>query len=292
MSPGSVAVLAAEFWSGFPQCCCSRRSRRSSGMRRATAFAWQPCSTAPSTASQVPRAVSFCSRPAGTGSTDSRSWRPARSPGSPTTPSTAGSPRSRWRCTNDAPSAACFANTCCGSHRTTRSTAFSPPVWYSPRAPSGSSESSSSLCRPPQCSRNWPVPPRYRGPVEEMRLKTRRSRPCSARTAACSRRSRAATCNSIRGLAQAIDAKDPYTAGHTSRVAQYSVRIAGALGLDDATRREIEHGALLHDIGKIGVPDAVLTKPGPLDDGRVGRHAPPPARRMRHPRWRRSLADT
>jgi HD-GYP domain-containing protein (c-di-GMP phosphodiesterase class II) len=49
-------------------------------------------------------------------------------------------------------------------------------------------------------------------------------------------------------------------------VAQYSVRIAGALGLDDATRREIEHGALLHDIGKIGVPDAVLTKPGPLDD--------------------------
>jgi HD-GYP domain-containing protein (c-di-GMP phosphodiesterase class II) len=70
----------------------------------------------------------------------------------------------------------------------------------------------------------------------------------------------------IRGLAQSIDAKDPYTAGHTSRVAQYSVRIAGALGLDDATRREIEHGALLHDIGKIGVPDAVLTKPGPLDD--------------------------
>jgi putative nucleotidyltransferase with HDIG domain len=70
----------------------------------------------------------------------------------------------------------------------------------------------------------------------------------------------------IRGLAQSIDAKDPYTAGHTSRVAQYSVRIASALGLDDAIRREIEHGALLHDIGKIGVPDAVLTKPGPLDD--------------------------
>ena len=44
------------------------------------------------------------------------------------------------------------------------------------------------------------------------------------------------------------------------------MRIATALGLDDATRREIEHGALLHDIGKIGVPDAVLTKPGPLDD--------------------------
>jgi putative nucleotidyltransferase with HDIG domain len=71
----------------------------------------------------------------------------------------------------------------------------------------------------------------------------------------------------IRGLAQAIDAKDPYTAGHTARVAQYSVRIAAALGLDDTMCRDIEHGALLHDIGKIGVPDAVLTKAGPLDDG-------------------------
>src|SRR5262249_17964322 len=57
-----------------------------------------------------------------------------------------------------------------------------------------------------------------------------------------------------------------YTAGHTARVAQYSVRIAAALGLDDKTCRDIEHGALLHDIGKIGVPDAVLTKAGPLDD--------------------------
>ena len=70
----------------------------------------------------------------------------------------------------------------------------------------------------------------------------------------------------IRGLANAIDAKDPYTAGHTERVALYSAGIAEALGLSEEQRRNLEHGALLHDIGKIGVSDAVLTKPGPLDD--------------------------
>jgi putative nucleotidyltransferase with HDIG domain len=70
----------------------------------------------------------------------------------------------------------------------------------------------------------------------------------------------------IRGLALAIDAKDPYTAGHTERVALYAAGIADALGLSDEQRRHLEHGALLHDIGKIGVSDATLRKPGPLDD--------------------------
>jgi putative nucleotidyltransferase with HDIG domain len=70
----------------------------------------------------------------------------------------------------------------------------------------------------------------------------------------------------IRGMAHAIDAKDPYTAGHTERVALYAAGIADALGLTDEQRRYLEQGALLHDIGKIGVSDAVLTKPGPLND--------------------------
>jgi putative nucleotidyltransferase with HDIG domain len=69
----------------------------------------------------------------------------------------------------------------------------------------------------------------------------------------------------IGGLANAIDAKDPYTAGHTSRVAAYALALAVDLGLDEERRREIEQGALLHDIGKIGVPDAILSKPGPLN---------------------------
>jgi len=68
----------------------------------------------------------------------------------------------------------------------------------------------------------------------------------------------------IRGLARAIDAKDPYTAGHTERVARYCVTLAVEMGLDEPTVGEIEHGAILHDIGKIGVPDAVLTKPSAL----------------------------
>ncbi len=68
----------------------------------------------------------------------------------------------------------------------------------------------------------------------------------------------------IRGLAQAVDAKDPYTAGHTERVAEYAVAIGAALGLAPDELQEIEHGALLHDIGKIGVPDDVLHKPGAL----------------------------
>jgi putative nucleotidyltransferase with HDIG domain len=68
----------------------------------------------------------------------------------------------------------------------------------------------------------------------------------------------------IRGLARAIDAKDPYTAGHTERVARYCVTLAVEMGLDEPTVAEIEHGAILHDIGKIGVPDAVLTKPSAL----------------------------
>jgi putative nucleotidyltransferase with HDIG domain len=71
----------------------------------------------------------------------------------------------------------------------------------------------------------------------------------------------------IRAFARAIDAKDSYTAGHTERVALYSVMLADALGLPPQSRREIEHGALLHDIGKIGVRDAILQKAGPLEAG-------------------------
>ena len=94
----------------------------------------------------------------------------------------------------------------------------------------------------------------------------------------------------IRGLANAIDAKDPYTAGHTERVALYSAGIAEALGLSEEQRRHLEHGALLHDIGKIGVPDAVLTKPGPLDDHEWAEMRRHPEIRLRDPRRHRPAA--
>lgn len=66
---------------------------------------------------------------------------------------------------------------------------------------------------------------------------------------------------------QIIDAKSPYTAGHSARVALYTDLIAEQLGLPAERRRWLRRGALLHDIGKLGVSNAVLDKPGKLDAG-------------------------
>jgi len=66
----------------------------------------------------------------------------------------------------------------------------------------------------------------------------------------------------IRALAAAVDEKDPYTRGHSDRVTQYSIIIARALGLDERTIEIISISALLHDVGKIGIDDKILKKPG------------------------------
>ena len=71
---------------------------------------------------------------------------------------------------------------------------------------------------------------------------------------------------SIRALAMALDARDPYTAGHSDRVSALSVLVGREMGLAEDHLEVLRLGALLHDIGKIGVPDAVLRKPGPLTD--------------------------
>lgn len=68
----------------------------------------------------------------------------------------------------------------------------------------------------------------------------------------------------IRTLAKVLDARDPYTAGHSERVAKYSVLIAERLGLDSHNCNELYKAALLHDIGKIGIPDEILRKPSKL----------------------------
>lgn len=70
----------------------------------------------------------------------------------------------------------------------------------------------------------------------------------------------------VGSLASALDARDPYTAGHSQRVSQLSCAIASALDLPASEIERIRIGALLHDIGKIGVADAVLQKPGRLTD--------------------------
>ncbi|MDQ2913659.1 MAG: GAF domain-containing protein [Chloroflexota bacterium] len=69
---------------------------------------------------------------------------------------------------------------------------------------------------------------------------------------------------SVRALAAAVDARDPYTRSHSARVAALSRGIAEELQLSADQVRRIQLGALLHDIGKIGVPDAILNKPGAL----------------------------
>lgn len=70
----------------------------------------------------------------------------------------------------------------------------------------------------------------------------------------------------LRALVNAIDAKDRYTCGHSDRVAMFSRRIARQLGLPEQEAEQIFMTGLLHDIGKIGVPDSVLRKPGRLTE--------------------------
>ena len=71
---------------------------------------------------------------------------------------------------------------------------------------------------------------------------------------------------SMESLARAIDARDPYTFGHSTRVAGISQEIAQAIELNAEDQRILRRAALLHDIGKIGVEDRILRKPGPLTD--------------------------
>jgi putative nucleotidyltransferase with HDIG domain len=70
----------------------------------------------------------------------------------------------------------------------------------------------------------------------------------------------------IAALSRSIEAKDNYTGDHTERVAAVAVALAKRLGYDGAELDAIEIGALLHDVGKIGVPERILQKEGPLDD--------------------------
>jgi putative two-component system response regulator len=65
-------------------------------------------------------------------------------------------------------------------------------------------------------------------------------------------------------LARAVEAKSPYTHGHSGRVLRYSLALADRVGVSPTDREVLRKGALLHDVGKISIPDAILNKPGPL----------------------------
>ncbi len=70
----------------------------------------------------------------------------------------------------------------------------------------------------------------------------------------------------VKSLTKALEAKDAYTAGHSGRVAHYSVLLGKQVGLSDEELLLLRQGALMHDLGKIGIPDKVLNKPSALDD--------------------------
>jgi putative nucleotidyltransferase with HDIG domain len=69
----------------------------------------------------------------------------------------------------------------------------------------------------------------------------------------------------VTSLAYAIDAKDQYTQGHSQKVSAYAALLAEAVGLSEAEVEEIRLGAVLHDVGKVGIPEQILNKSGPLN---------------------------
>jgi ribonuclease P protein subunit RPR2 len=70
----------------------------------------------------------------------------------------------------------------------------------------------------------------------------------------------------VRALSNAVEARDAYTGQHAERVSAYGVALAAEAGYDVAANPQIEFGFLLHDVGKVAVPDAILFKAGPLTD--------------------------
>jgi response regulator RpfG family c-di-GMP phosphodiesterase len=99
---------------------------------------------------------------------------------------------------------------------------------------------------------------RYRTSLE------RRVREKTAALSQALREVESAYSSTLYALVAALDAREHETSDHSQRVVRYTLAIADRLGVPDAERSDIARGALLHDIGKIGVPDAILLKPGPL----------------------------
>lgn len=71
----------------------------------------------------------------------------------------------------------------------------------------------------------------------------------------------------LEALASALEAKDPNTEAHTGRIRDMALALSTAMQVPSELRRAVKLGAILHDVGKIGIADAILLKPGPLDDG-------------------------
>jgi putative nucleotidyltransferase with HDIG domain len=106
---------------------------------------------------------------------------------------------------------------------------------------------------------------RTRQAVGEVRQANDELRRANDELVAMAERVRKVHRDTIAALSRSMEAKDYYTGGHTERVAEIAVALGRRLGYSGAELEAIEIGALLHDIGKIGIPERVLNKPGPLD---------------------------
>jgi putative nucleotidyltransferase with HDIG domain len=105
---------------------------------------------------------------------------------------------------------------------------------------------------------------RMRGQTVELRRRARR-------LLESYRRLEESSLEAIEGLNAAVEAKDPYTAGHSQRVQRIVVALGEELGLSPARVNALRHAGLFHDIGKLAVPDAILAKPGRLTDEEYAR---------------------
>jgi putative nucleotidyltransferase with HDIG domain len=113
-------------------------------------------------------------------------------------------------------------------------------------------------------SRSFQQPVPFAGTSQEIDALTHSFNTMMQSVVAAEAETQSAYVGAIRALAMALDARDPYTAGHSERVSAISVAIGRQMRLDDEQLEVLRLGALLHDIGKIGVSDDVLRKPGTL----------------------------
>jgi HD-GYP domain-containing protein (c-di-GMP phosphodiesterase class II) len=98
----------------------------------------------------------------------------------------------------------------------------------------------------------------------ELRRATRQAQQAAVDLRKTYRRLQRSFFQSLIGLANALEAKDPYTRGHSERVAGWARALGLAAGLSDAAAETVAQAGLLHDLGKIGIPEAILRKPGAL----------------------------
>jgi putative nucleotidyltransferase with HDIG domain len=105
-----------------------------------------------------------------------------------------------------------------------------------------------------------------RGASRTLRRQWRQLEEHSAALAESYEKLESSTLEAIESLNATVEAKDPYTAGHSKRVHDISLQIGLRLGLGEAELDALRYGALFHDIGKIAIPDAILTKPAALTD--------------------------